>query len=100
MIEMNEDITISKKIKMIRERYNISQERFGLKIGVSGKTVSAYETGRCIPPLKVLERITSAYDESFLQLRKDKREALKDRINGIKESLKEIEEMLNKSVSF
>jgi DNA-binding XRE family transcriptional regulator len=29
----------------------MSQDRFGKKIGVSGKTISAYETGKITPTL-------------------------------------------------
>jgi len=97
---MNEHLTISKKIRVIREKYNISQERFGLKIGVSGKTVSAYETGRCTPTLKILEKISIIYDESFLQLKNTKKVELQEKILRIRDSLREIEDLLNKSVSF
>jgi len=45
------------KIKRTRLDKNMSQHRFGEKIGVSGKTISSYETGRAAPPLKVLEKM-------------------------------------------
>jgi transcriptional regulator with XRE-family HTH domain len=91
---------ISIKIRSIRERYNMSQERFGLKIGVSGKTISAYETGKCSPPLRILEKISQVYDESFVQIKSDKRDDLKSKLDFIKESISEIEELLNRSLSY
>ena len=42
------------KIKQFRLSKNMSQERFGKKIGLSGKSISAYETGICKPSLKVI----------------------------------------------
>jgi len=51
----------SKKIKGLRDRNSLSQTRFGSKIGVSGKTISAYENGRSVPSLKVLDNISRVY---------------------------------------
>lgn len=72
----------SKKIKGLRERNSLSQTRFGSKIGVSGKTVSAYENGRSVPSLRVLDNISRVYkvhvvnndtkiDERLRSLQKD-----------------------------
>lgn len=44
-------LDVSKLIKQIRLKKKISQERLGQKIGVTGKTVSAYELGRINPTL-------------------------------------------------
>ena len=51
----------SNKIKCLRDANNLSQERFGSKVGVSGKTISAYETGKSKPSLKVLESISKVF---------------------------------------
>ena len=48
----NKEIIIAQKIKNIRLLKNLSQDRFGKKIGKSGKTISAYESGRCVPTLR------------------------------------------------
>jgi len=49
------------KIKKLRTKLNLSQNRFGNRIGVSGKTVSAYECGKCVPTVRIMEKITTAF---------------------------------------
>lgn len=44
-------------IKELRKALGLSQKDFAEKIGVSGKSVSAYELGKTKPSKKVLERI-------------------------------------------
>lgn len=95
---MSQNTFIGRKIKEVRDKYKLSQQRFGVKIGISGKTISAYETGKCQPPLKVLEKISSVYNASFLQLKKAKQKHLKDRITVMKDSIKEIEEILDRGM--
>lgn len=56
---------ISKQIKTLRDSCNLSQERFGKKIGVSGKTISAYENGRATPSLKILNAISKTYNTNL-----------------------------------
>lgn len=85
---------IGSKIKEIRTKHDLSQHRFGQKIGVSGKTVSAYETGRCIPPLKVLEEITDIYDAPFFQAKSTHKVLLKKRLDEVRKSLDELAQIL------
>lgn len=80
--------SIGKKIKLIRIKYNLSQDRFGYKIGVSGKTVSAYETGRTIPSLRVLENIASVYKISVFMENNEK--LLAEKLEYISNSLNEL----------
>jgi transcriptional regulator with XRE-family HTH domain len=54
------------KIKCLRERLNMSQQRFGAKVGLSGKTISAYECGKCIPPVRVLNRISNLFEVDLI----------------------------------
>lgn len=61
-------MSISQKIKKIRIKFNLSQKRFGQKIGISGKSVSAYETGRATPSVKVLSQIAKTFNVSFNDL--------------------------------
>ncbi|HXK52428.1 helix-turn-helix transcriptional regulator [Candidatus Nomurabacteria bacterium] len=53
---------IGKKIKKVRVDNKLSQRRFGEKIGLSAKTISAYECGRISPPYHVLEQISHTYN--------------------------------------
>jgi len=84
---------VSKKIKKIRTKLNMSQERFGNKIGLSGKTISAYETGKCMPPLRILEKMSEVYNADFIQLNSDKKLNIEAKIRLIKEATTEIEEI-------
>lgn len=85
---------INLKIRKIRNKKNLSQDRFGKKIGVSGKTISAYETGKIIPPLKILEEISKVYDENLIRLSKTKQEKITNNITNIEKILNEIKEIM------
>lgn len=91
---MKNDLFIGRKIKEIRVEKNLSQERFGRKIGKSGKTVSAYECGKCTPTISVLDSISQVYDVSFIHLKKSKQEQMRDKIRYLKDVLQEIETTL------
>lgn len=54
----NKDILmLSKTIKQARKNAGLSQYQLAHKLGVSDKTVSAYESSRAIPPLPTLKKI-------------------------------------------
>lgn len=89
---------VNNKIKEIREDLKLSQERFGKKIGVSGKTISAYENGRAIPSLKVLDTISEVYNVQFLKIKNRRKSIFVARIKRIKNSLIEIENILTQSI--
>ena len=91
---MNKNPEIAKKIKEIRLERNLSQDRFGKKIGVSGKTVSAYENGKCTPTFSVLDSISQVYDVTFLHLKKSKEEQLRDKIQNVREIIEDLESTL------
>ena len=48
-------------LKELRESQKLSQAAFAETIGVSGVSVSAYETGRMNPSAKVLQKIQEVY---------------------------------------
>lgn len=87
-------MSLGQKIKSLRISKNLSQDRFGKRIGISGKTVSAYECGRAKPPLKVLESITDIYGHSFLHITGKGKSELYDKIKNIRHQLSEIEVMI------
>jgi len=87
---------LGNKIKKIRDSYNLSQDRFAYKIGLSGKTISAYETGRTNPPIKVLQKIVTIYKTPIIningELKTDlysKLEILEEEVIGIRNILKD-----------
>ena len=52
------DKSIFKNIKRARVEKGLSQRQLGLTLGVSDKTISAYEQGRAIPPIHTLKKIS------------------------------------------
>ncbi|HLC93740.1 MAG TPA: helix-turn-helix transcriptional regulator [Patescibacteria group bacterium] len=86
------------RIKNIRNLNNLSQDRFGKKIGLSGKTISSYETGRCIPPLYVLKDISHVYDVPLMVVKEEKKHALSEKIVHIQSLLQEINSAISGSV--
>lgn len=93
------DFQIGKRIKEIRDHKNMSQERFGTKIGLSGKTISAYENGKAIPPLYVLEKIEKTYNEYIFGIPKKKQLVMNDRIEKISKTLVELQELVSNTLS-
>ena len=88
---------IALRIKEIRKQQKLSQNRFGFKIGVSGKSISAYENGRCNPPLKILERISKAYETPLMEFDYRTKTLIENKIVSIKEFLGEIENIIYKN---
>jgi transcriptional regulator with XRE-family HTH domain len=91
---MNNAIEVGRKIREIREQRNLSQDKFGRKIGKTGKTICAYESGRCTPPLKVLEEISQVYDATFMSVKQSRALDLGKRIQEIKDILIDFENMI------
>ncbi len=90
---MNENV--GTRIKLLRLKLNLSQNRFGKKIGVSAKTISAYETGKVIPSYKVLEKISNEYNVGILYLSREQKVILSQRIRDVESVLEEIRILLD-----
>jgi transcriptional regulator with XRE-family HTH domain len=85
------------QIRKIRRKRGMSQSRFGNKIGVSGKTISAYETGKIMPSLRVLQKISVVYEE-YVQLPDIRdRDGVLETLNIVRNKLKEIERKIESS---
>ncbi len=91
---------ISNKIKYIRDSYKLSQDRFGRKIGLSGKTISAYETNKATPPLYVLERIADTYKVSIFDIPNKQKENITETLNSMSECIQNLKNLLDKGLSF
>ena len=74
-------ITIGKFIARKRKEKNITQEQLAEKLSVSNKTVSKWETGRCMPDYSVIEMLCSELDITISELMDGK----EDEGNGIRE---------------
>lgn len=88
---MEKEENIALKLKDIRIKNNLSQRRFGNRIGKSGKTISAYESGRCVPTLKVLDTISQVYDVTFLHLKRSKKDQMREKLRNLKDTIRDIE---------
>lgn len=91
------NINLGEKIKKLRLSKNMSQERFGSKIGISGKSISAYENNLCVPSLRVMESIANTYDVSFVS--ENKKENLNNKLQDLKKYLIELESILENTLS-
>ncbi|KKS15878.1 MAG: transcriptional regulator [candidate division WWE3 bacterium GW2011_GWB1_41_6] len=78
------------KIKDIRNKHSLSQDRFGKKLGLSGKTISSYETGRCAPPLRILKEISGTYDIPLVVVKEEKKQVITENISNIQKLLNEL----------
>ena len=58
---MNDKGHLANRIRELRKKLNLDAESFGRRIGRSGKSVSAWETGRNAPGVDVLENICRTY---------------------------------------
>jgi transcriptional regulator with XRE-family HTH domain len=92
-------MTVCQQLKRLRGSLNLSQDRFGMRLGISGKSISAYETGRCIPNMKVLSRISNEYNVDFPEMSNDTRECINQRIEEMQSSFSQLREILMKMMS-
>ena len=58
---MVNDKFIAERIRELRKERGLDAEKFGEKVGRSGKTVSAWETGRNTPSAEMLINICRVY---------------------------------------
>ena len=58
-------IKIGKFIAELRKENGYTQEQLAEKLGVTGKTVSRWETGTYLPPIEKLQQISILYSVSM-----------------------------------
>lgn len=91
-----------RSIRIARTKAGLSQKGLADKLGVSDKTVSAYETGRAIPPTKVLAKIATITGVSLSELmgakEKDGEGAISKKLDDLAEKIFEIAEQTKKSM--
>ena len=92
------DNPLGNKIKIIRRQYELSQRRFGKKIGVSGKTISSYETGKSSPPLKILETIASVYNVSFVSMQENNKGMIRTKIQSLEKAINDLKDEINSAL--
>lgn len=88
---------IGEKIKQARKKRKITQEDLGQAIGLSDKSISAYESDRISPPIKVLEKIAHETDQSLSYFLEEKTEDLiLGKLNEVERLFEEIKSLMKK----
>ncbi len=88
---------IGDKIKSARREKRITQDDLAQAIGVSDKSISAYESDRISPPIKVLEKIAAETDQPVSFFLEDKTEdAIVSKLNQIEKLFQEVKDLLKK----
>lgn len=95
MRKISQADTIAQQIKEIRLQNNMSQSRFGKKIGVTGKAISSYETGRNLPSLKVLEDIANVFNVSLLKTASRKKLFFEEKLKILEKTVWEVRDSLD-----
>ncbi|MBU0649619.1 helix-turn-helix domain-containing protein [Patescibacteria group bacterium] len=90
---------VCQQLKKLRSDLNLSQERFGARLGISGKSISAYETGRCIPTVKILSQIANVYNVNFTEMSNDNRILLNQKVCELEKCFQQLRTELTNLLS-
>lgn len=90
---------LGKRIKEARLRSGLSQQQLATVVGVSDKTISAYEVGRVDPPLESLEKLSSATAHPIAYFVGDVQSNIEAKLDRIARELTEIRQSLQKPAS-
>lgn len=90
---------VCEQLRKLRCGLNLSQDRFGKRLGISGKSVSAYETGRCVPTVRVLRHVADEFNVSFTEMSTDGRKHLRDRLDDLENSFDALRKILDSIIS-
>ena len=86
---------LAKRIKSARLTCRLSQVVLARQIGVSDKSISAYESNRVSPPLKVLEKIAEQTDQTLTFFLEDSIDsAILAKLKEVERQFKEIKFLL------
>ena len=87
--------SLGSKIKLARKAIQSTQSQLAQAVGVSDKSVSAYESGRISPPLEVLEKIaTSTRHPMQYFVGEPAESSILQKLNSIEELFTEIRDLL------
>lgn len=90
---------LAKRIFKARKEVNLSQQNLAQAIGVSDKSISAYEKGRALPSIDKLRKIAASTNQSlnFFTEEKIDKNIVSSKLNKIEQELKEIRKLLKKT---
>ena len=95
---MNDVLVLSKAINRARKLAKLSQKELGDRLSISDKTISAYESGRAIPPVPTLKRIAEITNQPigmFFQNDENEVNLTNLKLNSILEELDKIKKYLS-----
>ena len=97
---MKQPFSLFANIKRARIASGLSQRQLAKKLGLSDKTVSAYETGRAIPPTQTLTKIAKLTKTPLQELigikEKNGEEKLYRKLSELTERISNLEQLLIK----
>ncbi len=82
---------IGERIKKTRESEGLSQKLLGVKLGLSDKAISSYESGRTTPPIETMFKIAKELKKpiSFFLESEEDDASLLERIDRIERSMQQ-----------
>ena len=90
-------LKIGQKIKAARKIKRITQDELANIIGVSDKSISAYESDRANPPLNVVEKISKATNQSLnFFLEESVETSILSKLTEVENQFKEIKRLLKR----
>jgi transcriptional regulator with XRE-family HTH domain len=92
-------LDLAKRIKSARESARLSQQELGNHIGVSDKSISAYEKGRSIPPVEKLQKIAdlTAHPLTYFTDQNANEALITSKLATVEKELAEIKKLLKKA---
>jgi len=90
---------LAKRIRSARENARLSQHSLGESIGLSDKSISAYEKGRSQPPLENLRKIADATHYPLTYFTEDNNDEVEitTKLLSIERELAEVKRLLKKA---
>ena len=90
---------LAKRIRTARREARLSQQALGENIGVSDKSVSAYEQGRSVPPFDKLKKIAAQTNRPVSYFTEDNIDeaTITTKLLSIERELAEVKKLLKKA---
>jgi len=90
---------LSKRIRQAREDARLSQKALAQSIGVSDKSVSAYEKGRSVPPFGKLKKIAQSTNRPLTYFTAEQTDEIMilNKLTLIEQELEEVRKLLQNS---
>lgn len=96
-VDRKKELTeLAKRIRTARENARLSQDELGKSIGLSDKSVSAYEKGRSQPPLENLRKIAEVTNHPLTYFTQEENAAgeIAAKLLSIERELAEVKRLL------